>query len=106
MIAFTAVFANEVVSCTNNPNPTFNHIPAQKVMRMKSHDVAAIYRSFVDELEKRPEQPRSFNDMGSLRAWFDENAVEVFEDNVRRGVWVRMSDYEVALARRDLPQLP
>jgi hypothetical protein len=104
VIAFTAVFANEVVSCTNNPNPTLNHIPAHKVMRMKSNDIAAIYRAFVDELEKRPEQPRSFNDLGSLRAWFDENAVEMFEDNVRRGIWVRMSDYEVARAKGDLPR--
>jgi len=71
---------------------------------MKSNDVAAIYRAFVDELKKRTYQPRSFNDLESLKAWFDEDAVEVFEDNVRRGIWVRMSDYEVARAKRDLPQ--
>jgi hypothetical protein len=104
VIAFTAVLSNEVFSCTNNPNPTFNHIPTNKVIRMKSNDVAAIYRAFVDELKKRTYQPRSFNDLESLKAWFDEDAVEVFEDNVRRGIWVRMSDYEVARAKRDLPQ--
>lgn len=106
VIAFTAVFSNEVLSCTNNPNPTFNHIPTHKVIRVKSNDVPAIYRAFGDELMKRADHPRSFNDLESLRAWFDSNALEVLEDNVRRGIWVRMSDYEVAVAKRDLPQDP
>jgi hypothetical protein len=70
---------------------------------MKSNDVAVIYQSFIDEVKKRTGQPRRFNDLNSLQAWFDSNAVEIFEDNVRRGIWVRMSDYEVAVANRDLP---
>ena len=104
VVAFTAVFESEVFSCTNNPTPTFNHIPTQKVIRMKSSDLRAIYRTFVDELNKRTEQPRCFNDSRSLQAWFDSNALQIFEDNVRRRIWVRMSDYEVAVARRDLPR--
>jgi hypothetical protein len=104
VVAFTAVFEDEVLSCTNNPSPTFNQIPTNKVVRMKSNDVEAIYRAFVDELKKRAQQPRRFDDLNSLKAWFDSNAVEVFEDNVRRGIWVRMSDYEVAVAKRNLPK--
>lgn len=104
VVAFTAVFANDVFSCTNNPNPSFNHIPTHKVIRIKSNDLAAIYRTFIDELNKRSEQPRCFKDASSLQAWFDSNALEIFEDNVRRGIWVRMSDYEVAVAKRALPQ--
>jgi hypothetical protein len=103
VVAFTAVFGNDVFSCTNNQNPTFNHIPTQKVIRLKSSDLAAIYRTFVDELNKRSDQPRCFKDTSSLQAWFDSNALEVFEDNVRRGIWVRMSDYEVRVAKRALP---
>lgn len=103
VIAFTAVFANEVFSCTNNPGSTFNNIPTNKVIRIKSNDVAVIYRAFVDELKKRAEQPRPFDNLDALKAWFDSNALEVFEDNVRRGIWVRMSDYEVAVAKRDIP---
>lgn len=106
VIAFTAVFSDEDFSCTNNPNPTFNHVPGHNVVRVKSNDLAAIYGTFVDELKNRTDQPRSFNNLESLKAWFDESAQEVFEDNVRRGIWVRMSDYEVARAKRDLPQQP
>jgi hypothetical protein len=104
VVSFTALFANEVFSCTNNPNPAFNNIPTHKVLRLKSNDLPLIYRIFVDELKKRSGQPRRFDDLNSLKAWFDSNAMELFEDNVRRGIWVRMSDYEVALARRDLPE--
>ncbi len=103
VFACTAVFANEVFSCTNNPSPTFNNIPTNKVIRIKSNDVAVIYGAFVDALKKRADQPRPFDNLDSLKAWFDSNALEIFEDNVRRGIWVRMSDYELAVAKRDLP---
>lgn len=96
------MFANVSVSCTNNPNPSLNNIPTSKVIRVKSNDVAAIYQAFVDEVKKRPEQPRCFEALNSLKAWFDSNAIEIFEDNVRRGIWVRMSEYEVAIAKRNL----
>lgn len=101
MIAFTAVFSNETVSCTNNPNPTFNNIPTHKVTRMKSNDVVVIYQTFVDELKKRIEQPRCFDDLNALQARFDSNALKIFDDNVHRGIWVRMSNYEVAIARQE-----
>lgn len=100
VIAFTAVFATEILSCTNNANATFNNLPTHKVIRMQSNDVKLIYQRFLDELRKLPKQPRCFNDLNALRAWFDSNALDIFEDNVRRGIWVRMSDYEVEVAKR------
>jgi hypothetical protein len=103
VISFTAVFQNECVSCTNNPKSFLEPLPYHKVTRMQSHDVSAIYDRFLELLKQRPEQPRPFPDLQSLQAWFDSNAIELFEDYVRRGWWVKMSDYEVTLAQRKLP---
>ncbi|PWU10214.1 MAG: hypothetical protein C5B50_25935 [Verrucomicrobia bacterium] len=102
IIAFTAVFANDVLSCTNKTGPSFDTLPNHKIIRILSDDVALIYRQFLDEIRQRTEQPRCFSEVESLRSWFDSNTLQVFEDNVRRGIWVRMSDYEVAVAKRDL----
>lgn len=103
VISFTAVFQNECVSCTNNPKSYLEPLPYHKVTRLKSNDVAEIYEQFLELVKKHPEQPRPFPDLQSLQAWFDSNAIELFEDCVRRGWWVKMSDYEVTLAQRKLP---
>jgi hypothetical protein len=103
IIAFTSVFANEILSCTNNMDPSAETLPRHKVVRIKSNDVTLLYQKFIEQLKQQTEQPRRFHELEALKAWFDLNKVEIFEDKVRRGLWVRMSDYEVAAARRKLP---
>jgi hypothetical protein len=102
VIVFTAIFNNETLSCTNFKTP-FDPLPNHKVIRTESHDVALIHENFAQQLKERTEKPRYFPDLQSLQTWFDSNGLEVFEDRVRRGWFIRMSDYEVMVARRKLP---
>jgi len=96
VISFSAVFETELVGCTNNPQ-SFETLPNHKITRLQSQSVADIYATFLKELEKRPYQPKRFDDLHSLQVWFNSNNLEIFEHNVRRGTWIRMSDYEVPL---------
>lgn len=89
IIAFTAIFDREILSCTNNMSQAVEALPNHKVFRIESQDVAFLYQKFVEELKQRTEQPRRFTDLQALQTWFDANALEIFEDKVRRGLWVR-----------------
>jgi hypothetical protein len=106
VISFMAVFQNETFGYTNNPD-FFEAVPNQNVVRLQSNDVVFIYEQFVQHLKQRSDLPRQFPDLQSLQTWYDSNALGIFEYRVRRGSWVRMSDYEVAVAQRKLrPPLP
>jgi hypothetical protein len=102
-IVFTAVFQHELLSCTNNPKSHIEPLPNHTVIRIESNDVALIHGKFVQLLSQKREEPRRFPDLPSLQAWYDSNALAKFENCVRRGLWVRMSDYEVAVAQRKIP---
>jgi hypothetical protein len=102
IIAFTTIIQNEVLSCTNNLSKIGDELPNHTVIRMESDDVAFIHQQFVEHLQRRVNQPRCFSDLPALQAWFDANQLEIFEDKVRRGLWVRMNDHEVAAVRRKL----
>lgn len=100
VISFTAVFPNEVFSCTNHVD-FLEPVPNTTVIRLKSDDAKFIYEEFVKHLAQRTDSPRHFPDMASLQGWFDSNAIAVFEYRVRQGAWQRMSDYEVEKIRRN-----
>jgi hypothetical protein len=103
VIAFTAVFQNQILSCANNPKTFLDSLPNHRVVRIESTDAAFIHEHFVEHLKQRMDQPRRFPDLQSLQAWFDSNASTVFEERVRQGKFARMSDYEVEVARSKLP---
>jgi hypothetical protein len=106
VISFSAIFNNKTLSCTNFKTPFDSHTN-HKVIRIESNDVALIHENFVQQLKERAEKPRYFPDLQSLQTWSDSNALEVFENRVRQGWFIRMSDYEVTVARRKLsPPLP
>ncbi len=102
VIGFTAVFPDGNLSCTNNLSTALETLPKHKVIRINTKDVAGLYQQFMSELARSPDVPRHFYDLASLQSWFDSNAREVFELQVRQGVWVRMSDYEVEMARKQI----
>jgi hypothetical protein len=101
VIAFTAVFPDEVFSCTNHMD-FLEPVPGHHVIRLKSSDVDFIHAQFLEHLQKRPDSPRHFPDQASLQVWFDSNAFKIFEYRVHQGTWVRMSDFEVEKAKRQL----
>lgn len=104
LIVFTAVFENDIVSCTNNMQKAVAPSPRHHVVRIDSNDAELIYDKFIEQLKERTDQPRQFSDMQSLASWFNSSQFELFEQMVRKRLWVRMSDYEVAIARRKLPE--
>jgi len=57
VIAFTAVFEHELLSCTNNPKSYLHPHPNHKVVRIESNDVALIHGKFVQLLNEKREQP-------------------------------------------------
>lgn len=101
VIAFTAMFENGSLSCTNH-RKSFDSLETSEVIRLNSYDVNLIYRRFQEELPKRPDPPRSFPDLESLRQWFDARQVKIFENRVRRRLFVPMTDPEIAAARAAL----
>ena len=101
VISYTAVFPNEVFSCTNHVD-FLEPVPNQNVIRLKLDDVGYIHEQFIQNLKQRADSPRHFPDLPSIQTWFDANALATFEFRVRRGAWVRMSNYEVEKARRKL----
>ena len=74
---------------------------------VKGEDVTAnvrtIHSAFLNHLTRIPETPRRFENAAALREWFDANQIELHEDRVRRGIFVKMSDWEVEEAKRKLP---
>lgn len=94
-MAFTAAFENGTLTCTNR-SAVFDSANAGKVIRIDSYDVPVIYNRFRDELQRSSETPRAFPDLESLRQWSDTLKIKSFEDRVRRGLFVRMTEREVA----------
>jgi hypothetical protein len=105
VIWFTSVFKEAVISCTNN-NYSFDPPHGEEVARVTSDDPAFIHERFLSLCSRRDEAPRVFPDDSSLRAWFDAYQIKAFENRVRRGLFVKMSDQEIAEARRRLPPEP
>ncbi len=103
IVAFTAVFEEGTLSYTNNAKTAFDPVSHHAVVRIASHDVGHIYRRFVDAVQGHKEPPVGFANRQALCDWFDSNAMEVFGFRVRRRLFVRMSDQEVAAARRRMP---
>ncbi len=98
VIAFTAVFENGNFSCTNNKS-AFDPLKESRVVRVKSYDVKFIYQQFLEHVRERKDAPRRFSDLESLRQWFDASQVKVWEERVRRRLFLPMSDAEVEAAK-------
>ena len=103
LISFTAVFENEIQSFSNETTTPFESLPHHTVTRIELNDAGGMYEKFVEHLAQRTDKPRHFPDLESLRAWNDAEKLAVFEERVRQGKFVRMSDYEVTIARSKLP---
>jgi len=103
VVAFTAAFGKDTLSCTNNCKTVFDSVPHHAVQRLASEDPAFLYRHFVEAVQRRRAEPRRFEDLPALRQWFDSDAAAVFQHRVRRKLFIRMNDEEVAKASRRLP---
>jgi hypothetical protein len=102
VIAFTAEFKKQTFSCTNN-RIGFNGGPGHKTIRYKSNNIADIYQQFCACLNRRRETPRQFSDTDALRAWFNQNADDLFQIRVQRKLFIPMTEQEVQSARLKIP---
>ena len=103
VVSFTAVFREKTVSYANKTRSPFEAVENHEVFGVATDDVAVIYQRFADHLKRQKEEPRSFPDLQSLQSWFDSDKREVFEQRVRRGYFIPMTDAEVAALRGKLP---
>jgi len=104
-VSFTAAFARGTLSYTNNQS-AFDPAPHDQVVRLSSPEPAPMYQRMLRHLSQIAEVPRSFPDMEAFWRWSDQRQRESFEWQVQRGLFVRLSDEEVAAARRKLPAKP
>lgn len=100
---FTAVFSRGTLSFTNT-NIGFDSCSTQTVFRHPGCDATELYQRFLEGIKRRREQPVQFPTLDSLKQWFDLHTREGFEERVRRGLYVRMTDEEVEIASRKLAQ--
>jgi hypothetical protein len=100
-LSFTAASENDTLTCVNR-SATFDARDSGRVVSVNSSDVRKIYQRFREELQQCPEAPRSFPDLESLREWFDSRAIKSLDDCVRRRLFIRLTEPEVAAARANL----
>lgn len=97
-IGFSSSFGNGVLSYTNQWL-SFDGDPKNEVVRLRSYDAEDIHRQFEVHLSRRNETPREFSDVAALREWFDANQISYFERQLQRGLYIRMTDQEIAVAK-------
>ena len=105
VIAFTAIFDDGILACTNN-RLVFDSLSQGKVIRLNSFDLPVIYQRFREELQQRRDPPRAFSNIEALREWFDARQIRNFEDRVRRRLFIRMTDNEIKAATAAMQQPP
>jgi hypothetical protein len=101
---FTAAFETGSLSFTNSKK-RFDGLPGRQSVLVQSGDPAVIYQRFVSHLSSQPRRPRDFAGCDAMRQWLDECRLESFEARVARGLYVRMTDEEVAQARQKYARL-
>jgi len=99
IIAFTAAFENDRTFTCTNQKKLYDPVFDSEIVHIDSYDVNFIYRQFLERLQQRKETPRSFPDLESFRQWFDVRQIKAFEERVRRGLYVPMTEREIAAAR-------
>lgn len=109
---FSMAYPDGVMSCNNFKGKrnrlSLDALEDNEVIRIIADSPEMVYARFLEQAKRRTGSPLVFPDIPSLQRWVDERQIKRFEDRVRRGVYVRMTDAEVNEARRKLspPPLP
>jgi len=102
VVAFSAAFPIGSLSCSN-ARGGFEPNPDEQVTRNYTDDVFALYETFLNALKQKSAQPLTFSTPEQMRQLFDERLIKRFENRVKRGLFVKMTDEEIAEARRKIP---
>jgi len=95
---FTLGVGDRTVHYTNHQY-IFDLPPRQKYVTMPSASPSDLYARLQGDLKHGSEPPRHFSDLEGIYRFFDDAAIEVFHDGVDRGLFVPMSDDDVAAAK-------
>lgn len=100
--AFTAAYPAGSLSCSN-ARGGFEPSPDEKVVRIRTDDVSALYNIFLDAVKRRSEQPLTFSTPEQMQQLFDERLIMRFENRLKRGLFVKMTDGEIEQAKKKIP---
>lgn len=103
VVGFISAFTRGSLSYSNAKG-WFDRLPQHKVVRKASATPSCLYRNFQKAL-KNHEQPLTFPNQDAFHSWQDVFALETFENQVRRKLYIRMSDKEVERARSKMTQI-
>jgi hypothetical protein len=100
-IAFSRIYKDTVVSSSNNKH-SFDPANGEEVIRLRSEEVGVLHSALARKCAGKAEASQVFADDATLRAWFDRHQITTFESRVRRGLFVKMTEQEIAAARAQL----
>jgi hypothetical protein len=103
---FMAYFGRGVIGCSNQIRDVFDPPPNHDIIRVATNDPKQLYQKFLDHLRTRTEKPRHFHDDVAHHEAFDARCRASFEDKVRRRLYIRMTDAEVEVARKNFKTPP
>jgi hypothetical protein len=102
VVAFTAAFPIGSLSCSNAKGG-FEPNADEQVVRNYTDDVLVLYETFLNALKPKSAQPLTFSTTEQMKQLFDERLVKRFENRVKRGLFIKMTDLEIEQARRRIP---
>ena len=102
VIWFTSVFDKAIVSCTNSRR-SFDPVKGEKGARVSTDDPALVHAKLISLCRSQKGSPRTFADEPSIRDWFDGYVTRTFQSRASRGLFVKMTEDEIAEARSRMP---
>lgn len=99
---FLSVSDNGKITATTNKKPELNAPPEVDTERMAGFAVAELWQRHLERLSaaRTIRAVRRFQGFDDVASFEDEWVKRIFEYQVSRGVWVEMSESEVAALRR------
>jgi hypothetical protein len=104
-LAFVSRFSDGTILATTDTKPNFRPLPNYIVQRFPGAGARRLW-----ELHQKKQAalstsaaPLTFANFEQTAAFADEASRASFEDRIRRGIWVEMTEAEVAALRAKLP---
>ena len=106
VLAFLSELNDGILLATTNRKHDFNSPPKHVIQRKLGANASQLWELHQEQLAecglKNP--PEVFADFDQLAAFEDKNSRRLYEDKIKRGIWVEMTDSEVAdLRSKQLP---
>ena len=99
VMGFISGFSNEIVLGTTNKKQDFNTPPNHINQRQIGADAPRLWELHRQKLTElgRNNLPQSFASLDEVAAFEDKILQMSYDDKIKRGIWVEMTDGEVAL---------